>query len=124
MINGLKVAAARTKLLDGHDAYHKKAKTGPLPGVTRTLGSFQVHVYVCFACVCACVVAPTVAVHGLWRRFVACAAEHPASGSAWVDGEWHVAVAGGLHGWTPRSSSACMLRCLPSEPPLNSPSHS
>jgi hypothetical protein len=42
VINGLKAAAARTKLLGGHDAYHKQAKTGPLPGVTRMLGSFQV----------------------------------------------------------------------------------
>eukprot|EP00967_Tisochrysis_lutea_P114045 scaffold181427_cov20-Tisochrysis_lutea.AAC.1 len=42
IINNLKASAARARLLDGQNAYHKKAKTGPLPGVTRALGSFQV----------------------------------------------------------------------------------
>ncbi|KAF5834933.1 P-loop containing nucleoside triphosphate hydrolase protein [Dunaliella salina] len=41
IINDLKACAARARLLDGQNAYHKKAKTGPLPGVTRALGSFQ-----------------------------------------------------------------------------------
>ncbi|MEW5318931.1 MAG: hypothetical protein WDW38_010113 [Sanguina aurantia] len=42
LINALKLCANSDGLLGGEQAYHKTAKTGPLPGVTQQLGGFQV----------------------------------------------------------------------------------
>ena len=42
LINALKLAAKQAGQLGGAEAYHKRAKAGPLPGVTRHLSGFKV----------------------------------------------------------------------------------